>query len=289
MRQGRLPFQGAPACGKLRSVPEPLVDSSRILPDGAARQAYRLVQPVVEAALGLRAFNAYYEGLRVLGLKAGPFCEAALQHLGVRWEPDEAGLAALRAVQGPCVVVANHPLGGRDAVALCAVLGRARPDFKVLANFIIGQIPEVRDSLILVDPFENRASIAANLRPLREARRYLAQGGLLGLFPAGEVSTWRRDEGRLADKDWSLQSARLIQASKATVLPLRFRGRNRRRFYWAGRVHERLRTLLLPQEVLRGPTRDLQTRLGRPIPFDALPALPAERLAAWLRAQVYAL
>ena len=126
-------------------VSEPLIDTARMVPPGGKRRAYRLIQALVEGALGVRAFNRYYQRLPKDGLSPAQFCEAGLAELGVAWRPDEAEWAALRAVQGPCVVVANHPLGENlteefltDTVATLQ---------KLLSRRKRQQVPETEDRL----------------------------------------------------------------------------------------------------------------------------------------------
>lgn len=266
----------------------PLIDSSLLFKPAWQRALYWPFQGPVESFLGLRRINQLYARVGNQGLDAPSFCQAGLDDLGVSWELE--GTEHLQSVQGPCVVVANHPLGGREAMILHCILGAARADYRILANPLLGQLPEVRDRLILVDPFETKAAAAANTRPLRETLRFLRQGGLVGIFPAGEVSYWQPAEGRIADKAWAEQAARLALMGGATVVPLHFSGRNGSFFNTLARLHPSLKLPLLPQQLAFGPSWHIRARLGRPLVHADLPHREEpHRLAAWLRDHVHAL
>jgi putative hemolysin len=271
-------------------VKAPLIDSSQLLKAGWRRRAYAPFQGLAEDLLGLRRINQLYGRIGGRGLDAAEFCQAGLEDLGVQWSMAAADRERLGAVQGPCVVMANHPLGGREAMALHCILAQARPDYRILSNFILGQVPEVKPRLILVDPFETGQSARANVGPLRECLQWLGRGGLLGLFPAGEVSYWQPEEGRIADKAWAGQALRLALKAKATILPLHFSGSNSALFNTVARMKPAWKLPWLPRQLAFGPSTRLQATLGQPLPFDALPYRDQPpRLAAWLREQVYAL
>src|SRR5215472_13334998 len=87
-------------------------------------------------------------------------------------------------VTGPVVVVANHPYGVLDGALLTVLLTRVRPDIKVLTNFLLGDVPELQDHCIFVDPLETDRSVESNRRALRQALSSLHRGGMLAIFPS---------------------------------------------------------------------------------------------------------
>lgn len=264
----------------------PLVDLSRGLPGG---RAWRPFSALAERALGLDAVNALHERCRRGGGGAPGFCGRVLQALGVEPWIEPSGLKSLAQTPGPVLVAANHPLGGRDALLLNVVLGAVRPDYRILSNRLIGLVPEVRDKLFLVDPFGGPDAAQSNRQALRQALRWLGQGGLLGVFPAGEVSYWQRREGRVADPAWAPQAARLARLGQATVLPLHFRAQASGWLRLLGRLHPALKTPWLARELAYGPARRIEARLGRPLPPASWPAVDDAALAAWFRGRCYAL
>src|SRR5215472_4894004 len=92
---------------------------------------------------------------------------------------------------GPAIVVANHPFGILDGATLGALLLRIRRDVKILTNYLIGAIAELTPHCIYLDPFEKRSSVRTNALGLRRAIAHLRRGGMLVIFPAGEVSHWQ--------------------------------------------------------------------------------------------------
>ena len=91
------------------------------------------------------------------------FIEAVFSFLETRVDVSERDVARIPK-QGPAIAVANHPFGGIEGLALIWLLRRVRPDVKVMANFLLGRIPQLRDSFILVDPFGRPESSRANIR-----------------------------------------------------------------------------------------------------------------------------
>jgi putative hemolysin len=176
---------------------------------------------------------------------------------------------------GPVVVVANHPFGCLEGLVLAKMLLTVRPDAKIMANFLLSRIPQLRDLFVFVDPFGGTTATVKNVRPLKECLTVLKSGGLLGVFPAGAVSHPRLINGRLdvADPQWSDTVARLVRKTGATVVPVRFAGRNSRLFQTLGLVHPILRTLMLPRELANKQGSAVEARVGSPVPFDRLDRL----------------
>lgn len=265
----------------------PLIDSSRFSPQ-PWRSVYEFIQPSLESALALDRINGLYE--RCQGGSPEEFAEKVLQALEISWDGSTGIPDGLQGRQGGLMVVANHPFGGPEALLLFLLLKRLRPDYRILANFILGQVTEIKPRLLLVDPFGGAESFDKNRVSMRQALRWLKEGNLLGIFPAGEVSTWRFDEGRVADKDWNPQVGRLAMASGAAVLPLYFEGGNPFLFHALGLISARLRTALLPRAVFRQRRTELKFRFGAVISSEEIKRLGTPDLVTRaLRERTYAL
>lgn len=188
-----------------------------------------------------------------------------LAAMNVQCECAEQDLARLPST-GPVVIVANHPFGLIEGALLGALVARVRTDFKILANSLLADVPALRDYLIAVDPFGDAAR--SNWRPLRVALDWLRRGGVLITFPAGEVSSLQLSKLQIADPAWNENVPRLIQLSGATSLPAFFHGTNGAGFQMAGLIHPRLRTALLPRELLNKRGRTFRVSIGRAIGPD---------------------
>jgi putative hemolysin len=251
------------------------------------RAAAAVAEPALERLLALPGLNALYAG--TVGRDSGAFPEDVLSRLRVTIDLDEATLERVPAA-GPLVVVANHPFGGVDGLALYALLRRIRPDVKLLGNYLLHRVPELRDIVIPVDPFGGGDAIRGSIRGLKAARRWVDAGGCLAVFPAGEVSHLQLGlAAMITDPAWSPSVARLARRAGAAMLPIHFAGANGPLFQLAGLVHPRLRTALLPRELLRRRATSLSVRIGRLVPAARVAAMDDETAIALLRARTYLL
>lgn len=166
---------------------------------------------------------------------------------------------------GPVVVVANHPFGVLDGAILTSLLTEIRPDVKVMANYLLDDVPELQRYCIFVDPFGSDHSIDTNRRPLKEALHWLRAGGMLAVFPAGEVSHWQFSTAQVVDPVWNETATRLIRRTGAKALPVYFCGQNSLAFQIFGMIHPRVRTAFLLQQFLQQQGKQVEVRIGTEI------------------------
>jgi putative hemolysin len=232
--------------------------------------------------------NAYEQALKE-GACSDNFIDIALKRLSISFTLAEDALQRIPE-KGPAVLVANHPFGGIEGLILIHLLKKVRPDSKILANFILGRIKEIRDNFILVDPFGSSSSTRKNTQPLREAIDYLEDGGLIATFPSGTVSHFHWRSRQISDPEWNSNIARIIRRSKASVTPLYFEGHNGLLFQCAGLIHPLLRTALLPRELANKAKKTLAINIGSSIPWDRLKELKSDQeIIAYLRLRTYIL
>jgi len=191
---------------------------------------------------------------------------------------------------GPLVVIANHPFGALDGLSAMAAIGRVRKDLRVLANPELMGLEPLRPLLLPLDPFGKPATRHANAQALRAAARWLKRGGAVLIFPAGEVSHLNLRTISVTDPTWHATAARLIRLAQARVTPMFFAGRNSALFQFAGLIHPRLRTLLLPYELSRQRGSTVRMRVGEALEPPSLTAFETdEALTAHLRRKTYLL
>jgi len=178
---------------------------------------------------------------------------------------------------GAVVVTANHPFGFLEAAILAAVLRRARPDFKIMANSLLASVLELREHFVFVNPYGGSRSVRENRKPMRECLEWLEGGGVLALFPSGDVArpSWR-DRG-IVDPPWNAAVAHLIRMAGCAALPVYFKGANGLGFQLIGALHPRLRTANLPREMLNKRGKSIEVRVGRPVSAAALKSFSSER------------
>ena len=241
--------------------------AAKFAPLAKVRDLYRRVQ---QAPAGFRLENLLSEMRVSLRVDAG----------------DQERIPA----RGPVVVVANHPYGVLDGAILTVLLTRVRPDVKVLTNSLLGDVPELEQHCIFVDPFQTDRSIEVNRRALRESLAWLRQGGMLAIFPAGEVSHWQMPAAQIADPEWNDTAVRLIRRSGASALPVYFCGHNSVGFQLLGMVHPKLRTAFLLREFLQQEGKTVEVRVGSEVSNEAVTAVESDRLAIeYLRSRTYLL
>lgn len=151
-------------------------------------------------------------------------------------------------------------------------------------------IPNLRDSFLAVNPFSDRKQLRSSLPGLKAAMETIERGGCVGIFPAGEVSTYYKGRRYPADKEWTHTVMKLVTSCKVPVLPVYFDGSNSRTFHLLGRIHPMLRTLSLPRELLRRSGGTVTMRIGRLIPAGEIARWSDPReLGRMLRNRVYAM
>lgn len=242
---------------------------------------------VLERASGLHRLQTAYDTLP-RGMSPDDFLAAALQRLGVQ---PAAALDELDCIpaEGGAVLVANHPHGAIDGLVLAALLRQVRPDVRFLANSLLSRVAELSSLFIGVDPFGGEGAEMRNRGPLRDAIRWVRNGGLLVVFPAGEVSHLQLNRAAVTDPDWHSAVARIISRTGVPVIPAFIPGRNSPAFQLAGLVHPRLRTALLPRELLNKTGRRIAVRFGAAIQAKRLEGLDSNQLLELLRLRCYSL
>ena len=215
--------------------------------------------------------------------------QTLFNHLEVDCKIDELELENIPK-SGPFIIVANHPFGALDGLAMLMAIAKVRPDFKVMANFLLQQVEPIKDYFIAVNPFESRREAYSNVSGLKAVRQHLENGGALGIFPAGEVSTYQGEVNAIVDKKWGNSAIKIIRNAGVPVVPLFFDGSNSRLFHLLGMIHPNLRTLALPAEMLRKKGDSIHMRIGKPIqPKDTLMFTSIDQYGRYLRAKTYAL
>ena len=265
-----------------------LVNLRASIANPVGRSFFRLIEKPIERLFSLSALNQFYSDIAPAKSDA-TFFATVLRHLRVGYDLVPEDIAKVPAL-GPLIVVANHPFGGIDGLIMGDILTRIRPDFRLLANRLLQAIPELQPWVSPLDAFGGRDSHKRNLPGLRQAIRWLEGGGALGVFPAGTVSHLHLRQGCIADPAWHTTVARLARRTGATVLTMFFDGRNSMAFQLSGLIHPKLRTALLPSELLKRRESRVPVRIGRPIARYKIERYSDNRtLTSYLRFKTYML
>ena len=217
------------------------------------------------------------------------FINSILEHLDIRYEVPEKDLANLPAA-GPFITVSNHPFGGIDALILLKILMSGRSDVRVMASFLLQQIDPLSEHILPVDPAGRQGDRKTVFTGIREALRYVSEGHVVGLFPAGEVSTYQSDSNLISDREWQAQFIRAVKMAEVPVVPVYFHGTNSRWFHILGRIHPLLRTARLGSELINKRHKVIRVRIGKPVSVkEQSDFVDMARLGRYLRARTYSL
>lgn len=186
---------------------------------------------------------------------------------------------------GPVVVVANHPHGLVDGLILAELIGKVRQDYKILTRSLLTNVPEIQYHMLPVAFPHEENSVRMNLEMRKLAMQHLAGGGVIVLFPAGQVATTPGWWGRIVEPEWLPFTAKMVTKSDARVVPIYFPGQNSRLFQWANKTSITVRQGLLLHEIAHAIGRPQKPVIGKPIEraeIDARASNPRQ-LMAWLR------
>jgi putative hemolysin len=245
------------------------------------------VAKVMMNLLRINRLNKLYEELSdVQGIA---FIDGLIEKLELDYEVREDELKRIP-VDGPFITVSNHPFGGIDGLLLVKVLSGVRTDIKIMANFMMKRIDPVHEFILPVNPFEKRKDRASSLAGIKMAIQHVNDGGVLGLFPAGEVSSYNQDNFGKTDKQWHSSAIKMIKNAGVPVVPVYFEGTNSRIFHILGLIHPSLRTVRLPSEMFNKRNKRIRIRIGNPITVKEQNGFSdIARYGRFLRAKTYSL
>ena len=211
--------------------------------------------------LRLSKLNAIYN--RTKKFEGIDFLNKLLDEFEIKFEIPEEDFKNIPK-EGAFITISNHPLGGIDGILLLKLLLEKRPDFKIMANFLLQRIEPLAPYVLPVNPFEDRKDVKSSVVGFKHTIAHLKEGKPLGLFPAGEVSVTK--EGQLmVDKPWEEAAMKLAKKAKVPIVPIYFHAKNSKLFYFLASLSDTLRTAKLPSELLTQKQRTIYIRIGKPI------------------------
>ena len=216
------------------------------------------------------------------------FLNGLLNDFEIRFEIPEEDLKRLPK-DGAYITVSNHPLGGIDGILLLKLMLEQRSDFKIIANFLLHRIKPLVPYIMPVNPFEDHKDAKSSLIGFKNSLLHLQNGHPLGIFPAGEVSTYK-DGKLMVDKPWEPAAMKLMQRAEVPIVPIYFHAKNSRLFYRLSKLSDDLRTAKLPSELLTQKKRVIKVRIGKPISLKDQKEHPTiEGFSDFIRRKTYML
>lgn len=192
------------------------------------------------------------------------FIDSIIETLGLNFEvnPDELKRIPQK---GAFITVSNHPFGGIDGLLLLKIISQIRPDFKIMANYILQNIHPIKNEIIPINASSKREDASLHISGIKSALGHLRNGKPLGIFPSGKISVYHFDNKKIADPMWQFSLLRFIKKAEVPVIPIYFIGNNSILFHLLGKIHPILRTAKLPSEFLNKKNKIIKIRIGNPI------------------------
>ncbi len=217
------------------------------------------------------------------------FWQVMCERYGIRLNVVAGGLHHIP-TSGPLVVVSNHPFGILDGLMMGHILSQVRGDFRIVAHRVFQRAEDINRVILPISFDETKDGLRTNMQTRKAALSYLGQGGAVGIFPGGTVSTAATPLGLPMDPVWRNFTAKMVMKSDAVVVPIFFVGRNSRLFQIASHLHSSLRMGLLIREFRKKTDQTVDIVVGQPIPRAALAHhATAQQVMAFLRQQTYSL
>ena len=250
------------------------------------RAVIRTLENVTGRPRLIRRANGYDEDVAA-GLD---FWQVMVDRYGVKLNFKGGALSNIPK-DGPLIVVANHPFGILDGLIFGHILSQVRGDFRIIAHRVFRKAEDLNKIILPISFDGTREAMKTNTDTRKEAIRYLNDGGCIGIFPGGTVSTAVRPFGQPIDPVWRNFTARMIQKTDANVVPIFFEGSNSRLFQVASHLHFTLRMSLMIREFKKGIKKSVPMVIGEPLPRVEIDAhsSDATELMAYLRRKTYEL
>lgn len=197
------------------------------------------------------------------------FFRLSLKLLDVELEFDQRQLGKMPS-NGPLVIVANHPFGVLDGIAICYLTAQIRAEFKVFTHALLCRDRRLDPYLLPIEFSKNPEAICINMRARQNALAALQRGEAVIVFPSGGVATAPTPFGTAVDLKWKTFVAKLLKQSEAALVPIFFHGQNSRLFQLVSQVSLTLRLSMIMHEVCNKIGQRLNVTIGDPLPFAEL-------------------
>ncbi|MEO0991825.1 MAG: lysophospholipid acyltransferase family protein [Pseudomonadota bacterium] len=256
----------------------------------AETKSGRALIRVMENVTGRLRLIKRADGYEVEVAKGADFWQVMVDRYGLSLNVTAGALANIPK-EGPLILIANHPYGILDGLMMGHILSKSRGDFRILAHRVFRKAEDLEKIILPISFDGTKEAIQLNIKTRKDALRYLSDGGAIGVFPGGTVSTSAKPFSQPMDPGWRSFTARMIAKSDATVVPMFFEGHNSRLFQIASHLHATLRTALFIKEFKRRVDEPVKVAIGEPIDPSEIDARRRDTRALmdFLRSETYRL
>ncbi len=200
-------------------------------------------------------------------LKGMDFVEQVLEYFNFSYTVSDRDRENIP-VGGRVVIIANHPIGSLDGLALLKLIHEIRSDVKVVANELLSFVKPLSPCLL---PVNNMSGVSKRLQ-LSDIMSALSSEKAVIIFPAGEVS--RAAPTGVKDGKWHKGFLSIATKTGSPILPIHIQGKNSPLFYTASLLCKPVSTLMLVGEMFKQREKQIRFRVGKIIPFGSYHAMP---------------
>jgi putative hemolysin len=194
-------------------------------------------------------------------LKGFEFVDAVLEYFNFNFYVSEKDLENIP-TSGRVVIIANHPLGSLDAFVLLKLVGKVRPDVKIVANDFLAEFKSIESLLITINNFKDKQTKES----IANIYSHLQNDGALIIFPAGEVS--RMTPKGVRDGKWQKGFLKFAMRTNSPILPIYVAAKNSKTFYSVSTLNKKISTLLLSHEMFKQKDKNININIGELIPSE---------------------
>jgi putative hemolysin len=233
-----------------------------------------------------RMNRVYSENIDKVGID---FINSIIDSLQLKYEYFHEELKRIP-LNGAFITVSNHPFGGIDGLLLIKIISEIRSDYKVLASSSFQKIDPLRSYFLPINSLSQNEKKQTSYKEIKDLFSHIQEKKSIGIFPAGEVSSYYPDNNHVTDFEWHYSLLKFIKMARVPVIPIYFQGSNSRLFYMMGRIHPFLRTARLPYELFNKKNKLISIRIGNPIFLkDQDEFADISRYGRFIRAKTYSL
>ncbi len=242
-----------------------MIDIEKILretyPDLIEKKKFKIIVKVLKKVLHEDDFNKVIKKNR--HLRGFAFLDKLLRYCKFSYQISPDSYSNIPS-EGRLLIVANHPIGTLDGLALVKLVRAVRPDVRIVANKVLTYMEPLQSIFLSVNVLSNKASHKQIYKDMHSA---LENEEAVIIFPAGEVS--RITPKGIRDGQWKTGFIKLAKKTQSPVLPIYIKASNSAMFYASSIMNKPLSTLLLVKEMFNKKNQELKFTVGSPIPYKS--------------------
>jgi putative hemolysin len=190
------------------------------------------------------------------------FVDAVFEYLNFQFEISSKDMKNIPS-EGKLVIVANHPLGGLDGLALIKVISEVRKDVKIVANDVLSKIKNIEELILPLDVY----SIGAQKDQIKNIEKAILDEKAVIIFPSGIVS--RLYFNGIHDSHWQNGAVKFCSKFESPVLPVFIDAKNSILFYLMSMINSKIGMFMLPRELFGKRNSFIKLKIGEVIPASA--------------------